>query len=378
MLFAPLQGWRRVAVTDRRTRADWARVVKELVDQDYPDKERIVLVMDNLNTHHPASLYEAFEPSEARRIAERLEIHYTPKHGSWLNMAEIEIGVLDRQCLSRRIPDQEVLRREVAAWQVSDARTMDQATAVLQDFLPRYNARFAVQPEHPEPAYRPADPDLTLSEILCFKDTRKVGRDNTVKYHWRVLQLLPDRERTSYAGLRVEMLERPNGQLIVRYEGRRVATQEPPPRMGALWAGATAWSPGPELRRVVSSVGDHHISRSQQGRLAALEPVRPAEPVLKPVASKPVAGKDAAAKDIASKALNPWERTPTPTQLARWKAIQKGRLKGLSLRAISRELGISRVTVRKYAYAEKPPTKKLSAEERAKLLALRKSTTVAS
>ena len=125
MLFAPLQGWRRVAVTDRRTRADWARVVKELMDQDYPDKERIVLVMDNpvsstgqaLNTHHPASLYEAFEPSEARRIAERLEIHYTPKHGSWLNMAEIEIGVLDRQCLSRRIPDQKVLRREVAAWQ---------------------------------------------------------------------------------------------------------------------------------------------------------------------------------------------------------------------------------------------------------------------
>ena len=91
-------------VTDRRTRADWARVVKRLVDEDYPDRERIVLVMDNLNTHHPASLYEAFEPSEARRIAERLEIHYTPKHGSWLNMAEIEIGVLDRQCLDRRIP----------------------------------------------------------------------------------------------------------------------------------------------------------------------------------------------------------------------------------------------------------------------------------
>ena len=117
MLFAPLEGWRRVEVTDRRTRADWARVVKRLVDQDYPDRERIVLVMDNLNTHHPASLYEAFEPSEARRIAERLEIHYTLKHGSWLNMAEIEIGVLVRQCLDRRIPDQSVLRREVAAWQ---------------------------------------------------------------------------------------------------------------------------------------------------------------------------------------------------------------------------------------------------------------------
>ena len=117
MLFAPLEGWRRVGVTDRRTKVDWAHQVKKLVDEDYPDKDRIVLVMDNpvsstgqaLNTHHPASLYEAFEPMEARRIAERLEIHYTPKHGSWLNMAEIEIGVLARQCLGRRIPDQEVL-----------------------------------------------------------------------------------------------------------------------------------------------------------------------------------------------------------------------------------------------------------------------------
>ena len=110
MLFAPLEGWRRVEVTDRRTKADWARVVKQLVDEDYPHKDRIVLVMDNLNTHHPASLYEAFEPAEARRIAERLEVHYTPKHGSWLDMAEIEIGVMARQCLNRRIPDQSALR----------------------------------------------------------------------------------------------------------------------------------------------------------------------------------------------------------------------------------------------------------------------------
>ena len=117
MLFAPLEGWRRVEVTERRTRVDWARVVKQLIDVDYADKERIVLVMDNLNTHHAASLYEAFEASEARRIAERLEIHYTPKHGSWLNMAEIEIGVMARQCLARRIPDREVLQCEVDAWQ---------------------------------------------------------------------------------------------------------------------------------------------------------------------------------------------------------------------------------------------------------------------
>ena len=117
MLFAPLEGWRRVEVTNRRTKADWARVVQQLVDLDYPDKDRIVLVMDNLNTHHPASLYAAFPPEEARRIAERLEIHYTPKHGSWLNMAEIELGVLTRQCLDRRIPDQKTLQQETQAWQ---------------------------------------------------------------------------------------------------------------------------------------------------------------------------------------------------------------------------------------------------------------------
>ena len=126
MVFAPLEGWRRVEVTDRRTKVDWAEVVRKLVDEDYPDRERIVLVMDNLNTHHPASLYEAFEPAEARRIAERLEIHYTPKPlatrssrvaGSWLNRAEIKIGVMVRQCLDRRIADQSVLRREAGAWQ---------------------------------------------------------------------------------------------------------------------------------------------------------------------------------------------------------------------------------------------------------------------
>ena len=104
-------------VTERRTKLDWAEVVRKLVDEDYPDKDRIVRVMDNLNTHHPASLYEAFEPPEAQRIAKRLEIHYTPKHGSWLNMAESELAVLARQCLDRRIPDQEMLGQETRAWQ---------------------------------------------------------------------------------------------------------------------------------------------------------------------------------------------------------------------------------------------------------------------
>ena len=110
-------------VTDRRTKVDWAGWSSNWWTEDYPHKDRIVLVMDNLNTHHPASLYEAFEPAEARRIAERLEVHYTPKHGSWLDMAEIEIGVMARQCLDRRIPDQSALRREVEAWQQQRNRT---------------------------------------------------------------------------------------------------------------------------------------------------------------------------------------------------------------------------------------------------------------
>jgi len=116
MFFAPLEGWRHVKVTDRRTMIDWAYCMRDLVDIHFPDAETIVVVMDNLNTHKLASLYEAFPPAEARRIAEKLEIHYTPKHGSWLNMAEIELSVLSRQCLKRRMPDQPTLHHEVTAW----------------------------------------------------------------------------------------------------------------------------------------------------------------------------------------------------------------------------------------------------------------------
>ena len=117
MVFEPLAGRRHVKVTERRTKKDWAGCVREMVDEMYPAAERIVLVMDNLNTHTPASLYEAFPPREAKRIADRLEIHYTPKHGSWLDMAEIELGILGRQCLDRRIDNAEALTREVAAWE---------------------------------------------------------------------------------------------------------------------------------------------------------------------------------------------------------------------------------------------------------------------
>ena len=121
---APLLGWRHISVTDRRTRTDFAHVMRDLVDIHFPTAERITLVMDNLTTHDPASLYQTFPPAEAKRIWDKLEIHHTPKHGSWLNIAEIEFSVLSRQCLDRRIPDRDTLTTEIAAW-VAD-RNADQ------------------------------------------------------------------------------------------------------------------------------------------------------------------------------------------------------------------------------------------------------------
>ena len=117
MVFEPLVGRRHVEVTERRTNKDFARLIKDLLDVRYPTAEKVVLVLDNLSTHTPAALYEAFAPAEARRLVERLEWHYTPKHGSWMNVAEMELSVLARQCLERRIADLEALRREIAAWE---------------------------------------------------------------------------------------------------------------------------------------------------------------------------------------------------------------------------------------------------------------------
>ena len=117
MIFEPLKGQRHVKVTDRRTKKDWACCMRQLVDDIYPDAEQIVLVMDNLNTHKKASLYEAFAPSQAKRIADKLEIHYTPKHGSWLNMAEIAMSVMSRQCLRERMDNVQELSKEALLWQ---------------------------------------------------------------------------------------------------------------------------------------------------------------------------------------------------------------------------------------------------------------------
>jgi hypothetical protein len=125
MFYEPFGGKRYVSLTERRTKRDWAIQIKDLLDVRFPTQEKIVLVVDNLNTHNGSSLYETFSPEEARRLLNRLEIHYTPKHGSWLNIAEIELRVLSGQCLNRRIPDQQALQNEVAAWQ--DQRNFKQA-----------------------------------------------------------------------------------------------------------------------------------------------------------------------------------------------------------------------------------------------------------
>ena len=130
MMFAPLEGWRHVKVTDRHAALDYAEVLKELSDTHFPQASRIILVQDNLSTHKSASLYEAFPPAEARRLVERFEWHYTPKHGSWLDMAESELSVLSSQCLDRRIPDKQTLIEEVAAWQ--DSRNKNHAKADWQ------------------------------------------------------------------------------------------------------------------------------------------------------------------------------------------------------------------------------------------------------
>ena len=117
MLFEPLAGKRHIEITDQRRRVEWAEVMRIVSDELYPEAEKIVVVLDNLNTHVGAAFYLAFEPQEARRLVERFELHYTPKHGSWLNMAEIELSALTRQCLDRRIPDKDTLMSEVKAWQ---------------------------------------------------------------------------------------------------------------------------------------------------------------------------------------------------------------------------------------------------------------------
>ena len=263
--------------------------------------------------------------------------------------------------------------RLVTELRLAGATTMEEANAVLQEYLPRFNNRFAVKAEQPETAYRPVPAELSLTETICIQHTRKVAKDNTVEYHWRVLQLLPSKERPSYAGLRVDVLERADGELMIRYQGEAVDYQEGPPPSSALWGAASVCSPGPEQQDVADGVVNSHLNEAQRERLATLE------------SSESSDNNEANDEDVATRVRggkrkpvrHRLRRTPTETQQARWEAVQQAREQGLSLRAIARKLGMDRNTAGKYALAETPPTKKLSAKERAKAETLAGSPTSA-
>ena len=253
--------------------------------------------------------------------------------------------------------------RLVTELRLATTSTMDQANEVLLEFLPRFNAQFSVPAEQPETAYRPVPDGLSLTETICLKDTRKVSRDNTVKYQWRVLQLLPGEERPSYAGLRVDVMERADGELMVRYQGEAVEFQEGPSPSSALWGADSGCSPDPELQETADGVVHSHLNVAQRERLYILESAAQEEAERRGDKGKPV--------------RHQLHRTPTSTQQARWEAVQQAREQGLSLRAIATNLGMARDTVGKYLKAESPPTKKLSAKEHAKAEALAASSTAA-
>ena len=246
--------------------------------------------------------------------------------------------------------------RLVTELRLANTSTIDQAKEVLQESLSRFNAQFLVAAEQPETAYRPVPAELLLTEVICIKDTRKVARDNTVKYHWRVLQLLPGAERPSYAGLRVDVLERADGEPMIRYQGEAVDYQEGPLPSSALWGADSACSTDAESQGVADGVVNSHLNEAQRERLSILESAAQEAAERRAGRTKPVRHR--------------LPRTPTETQRARWEAVQQAREQGLSLRAIARNLGMAKNTAKKYAAAESPLTKKLSAKERAKAEAL--------
>ena len=225
---------------------------------------------------------------------------------------------------------------------LAGATTIDDANRVLNAFLPRFNERFRVPPEHADPAYRVLHPEMCLDTVLCLKYRRRVGRDNTVKYRWRTLQLLPDRARPSYAGSVVEVLEGLDGRLAVQHEGCIVASQEAPPRPGILRSFGT---------RTVHTAGPSRYTNGSVKR--SEDEVASMGPILEADRLRDDADRNGAAR--VRKTVTPRSRKPTPLQTARWKAVQKAKRKGLTIRGIARELGIHRETVRKYMHAESPP-----------------------
>ncbi len=229
--------------------------------------------------------------------------------------------------------------RLVSELRLAGAATIDQANAVLRDFLPRFNSQFRVPAQQSPAVYRSLASSLHLERILCFKHLRQVARDNTVKYQLRTLQLLPAQSRPSYAGVKVEVLEQSDGQLMVQHEGKVIAHQEAPPKAGALRAAQGALAPTPELAQVVRNLSQHGLTRLQLQRLAALE--APVDQLMD--------------DEKGSTSYTPPPRQATPRKQALWKAVHHAKLQGVSLRGIAKQLGISRNTVRKYVDLPAPP-----------------------
>ncbi len=232
--------------------------------------------------------------------------------------------------------------RLVTELRLSGATTIEEANVVLKEFLDRFNARFRVPAQHPEAAYRPLGSGVCLDTVLCFRHSRKVARDNTVKYRWRTLQLLPGTERRSYAGAVVEVLEGLDGRLAVRYQGEIVPSQAPPPRPGMLRSFNGSSSHGPPIHGGLNGLG-----RRWDVALAALDAEMDASDAGGTVVDY---GTVRVRKSPAMQ-----RRKPTPLQTARWKAVQKAKRRGLSIRAVAREVGIHRDTAKKYMEAENPP-----------------------
>ena len=232
--------------------------------------------------------------------------------------------------------------RLVRELRLAGATTVDAANRVLESFLPRLNVRFVVSARESEVAYRAVKEEMCLERVLCFKYRRRVARDNTVRYRWRTLQLLPGTDRPTYAGAAVDVLEGLDDSLAVQHEGRDIPSQEAPPRPSVLRGFARRTTHSPIVHDPINGLGSKSVAR-----LATLDADHDAE--------QPVATYGRNGTGRVRKTVGPRRRKPTPLQTARWKAVQKAKRKGLSMRGIARELGIHRDTVRKYINAESPP-----------------------
>ena len=232
--------------------------------------------------------------------------------------------------------------RLVTELRLEGATNIEEANVVLKDFLVRFNERFGVPAQESEVAYRAVGTGMCLDSVICFKHSRRVARDNTVKYRWRTLQLLPGKERPSYAGSKVEVFEGLDGGLAVRREGRIIPTQEASPRPNILRSFVEA----PE-RTPVPPFNANGLGRHWADKLAPLDTASHAGNVHDTATRN---GRSRVRKTAAS-----LRRSPTPLQMARWKAVQKAKRRGLSIRGVARELGIHRSTAKKYMKAESPP-----------------------